>query len=138
MTRMRPFRLIALAAALALCSPGCNSETSTAPSSTTSGPVTVSLATPNLDDGALMIIVKGAGPPTITPVSGAYQVYWRLAEAGETRVIVVGDISAGPLFTATPPPGGSSSGISASVTEVATRANALRSSTAGYTLTVSR
>lgn len=137
MTRTHLFRLGAMAGALALGSPGCDSEPSTAPS-TSSGPVTVSLATPNLDDGALMIIVKGAGPPTIAPVSDIYQVYWRLAGAGETRVIVVGDIIAGPLFTATPPPGGSSSGITASVTEVATRMNALRPSAVGYSLSVTR
>jgi hypothetical protein len=125
-----------LAGALALGISACDSDAGTEPATT--GPVTVSLATPHLDDGALMIIVKGAGPPTITPVSNAYQVYWRLAKAGETRVIVVGDISAGPLFTATPPPGGSSSGITASVTEVATRMNDLRASTEGYALTLSR
>lgn len=136
MTHTHVIRLGALAGALALGASGCSSDASTAP--TSSGPVTVSLTTPNLDDGALMVIVKGVGPPTIQSASSAYQVYWRQAKAGETRVIVVGDISAGPLFTATPPPGGSSSGITASVTEVASRANLLRTSTDGYTLSVIR
>jgi len=136
MTRTHLFQLGALAGALAVGTSGCNSDTNTDP--TSSGPVTVSLSTPNADDGALMIIVKGQGPPTIESASNAYQVYWRLAKAGETRVIVVGDISAGPLFTAAAPPGGSTAGITATIAEVATRANALRASTAGYTLTVAR
>lgn len=140
MTRTHLLGLGAMVGALTFGISGCSNETSTDPSidPSTSGPVTVSLVTPNLDDGALLVIVNGQGPPTIQSASSAYQVYWRMTKAGETRVIIVGDIAAGPLFTATAPPPASTSGMTARVEEVATRGNALRTSTAGYTLTLSR
>lgn len=137
MTRHHLLRLGALAGALAFGNSGCTDDSNTGPSApTTGGTVTVSLDTPNADDGALMIIVKGAGPPTIQPMSNGYQVYWRAVQAGETRVIVVGDITAGPLFKVTAAPDASASRIAASVSEVATRTDELRTSTAGYTLTL--
>ncbi|HMU62610.1 MAG TPA: hypothetical protein PKA66_12570 [Gemmatimonadales bacterium] len=131
-------RLGAVGSVLVLGIPGCGSDEPTTPSSGEPVSVTVSLATPNVDDGALLIVVRGAGPPSIQPVSNTYQVYWRLAKAGETRVIVVGHITAGPLFTAGAGPGASAAEITASVEEVATRTNELRASTTGYILTLSR
>jgi hypothetical protein len=136
MTPIRFLTIGAVAGVLMLGSSACSNDAATAPDNT--GPVTVSLTTPSADDGALLLIVTGPGLSAVLPASSAYQVYWRLANATETRVIVVGDIVAGPIFTATAPAGVAASQFAASVTEVSTRADALRPSAAGYSLSATR
>jgi hypothetical protein len=97
----------------------------------------VSLATPNADDGAVVVTLKGPDLSTIQAPSSAYVVYSRLATSQEARVIVIGNVAGGPLFTVKFAAGQQLSTYSATVEQVATRGDALRSSTTGYQLTVS-
>lgn len=134
MTRFRFLTACGLATTLVLGSASCSDS----PGPDDSGPLTVSLTTPNADDGALLVVVTGPELTDIQPTSSAYQVFSRRAGATETRVIVVGDIVAGPVFTASVPTGSVASEFAASMSEVASRTDALRPSTAGYSLTVRR
>jgi len=96
--------------------------------------ITVSLTTPNTDDGAVLMVLTGAPLSEVQASTAAYQVFWRTAGPNETRVIVVGDIVAGPLFTAIAK--GRASAVIATVAEVSTRSDQLRSATEGYSVTV--
>jgi hypothetical protein len=102
------------------------------------GPVRVSLATPSADDGALVITVTGPALSAVRPASSSYSVFWRVVNDQETRVIVVGNIVDGGLFTATPPDGVAASELTAAVMEVASRTDVLRPNVEGYSLSVAR
>lgn len=91
-----------------------------------------SLVTPRSDDGAVMVALTGA-PLTDVVVSGASaRVYTRQVSPTETRVLVVGNVAAGQLFTAV-----STSGRrpAATVLEVADRNDAVRATVTGYSIT---
>jgi hypothetical protein len=133
MITMRKLNLSVGVVLLAALFAGC-SDSGNEPNPTNS--VSVSLTTPNTDDGALLMVFTGPRLSNFKPASAAYQLFWRATGPNETRVIVVGDIAAGILFTATAD--GAPSGIGATVGEVSTRSDQLRGSTAGYTLAVSR
>jgi hypothetical protein len=100
------------------------------------GSAVVSLTTPNADDGAVMVTLQGPDLSTIQASSTAYVLYSRVSSAAEARVILVGNVSAGPLFTFKLGAGQALSAYTASVQQVATRGDALRTSTTGYQLTV--
>ena len=119
-----------LAAGLGACSDGGGEG----PNGSTA--VTVVLTTPNTDDGALLMVFTGPALSGVQASSAAYQLFWRAVGPNETRVIVVGDIAAGPLFTAKA--AGMASDLNATVAEVSTRADQLRGSTAGYSLAVGK
>lgn len=138
MTATRLLLRGALAGALLIGVTACSGDDPGGTGVNTSGPVTLSLTTPSADDGALLVVVTGPDITDVTSASAAYTLYWRRASATETRVAVVGDIVAGRLFTVTAPSGAAASHFTATVSEVADRADALRPSTAGYSLSVSR
>lgn len=100
--------------------------------------VTVSLTTPSSDDGALLITVTGPGLDDVRPASASYRLFWRAVSANEARVIVVGNIAAGPIFTAAASKGEPASDFAASVVDVSSRSEDLRASVAGYSLRVTR
>jgi hypothetical protein len=122
--------------ALLLLTTGCSDSSGTPPDD--NGPVRVALATPSADDGALLITITGPGLTAIEPASPSYAVFWSAVNENETRVIVVGDIVDGPIFTATAPEGVAASEFAAGVMEIASRTDALRASLAGYSLSVAR
>ena len=129
--------LIVLAAALGLT---CKDE-GTAPSTPNApdAPVTslvVSLTTPQSDDGAILVTVRGPALATIQSASPDYLVFSNAVSANEARVIVVGDLERGSVFTVAL--GGSArlSDYSASIGQVATRADVLRADVAGYRMTI--
>lgn len=99
------------------------------------GSVSVSLETPNLDDGALVITVTGSGITGITPTSSGYQLHQRLVTSGELRIVMFGNLSSGPLFTASVPDTRDLEIYSASVVQAASRTNELQD-LAGYSLVV--
>ena len=98
--------------------------------------VVVSLTSPNNDDGAVVVTLQGPSVSTLQRSSSGYLLYSRSPGAQETRVIVVGSLATGPLFTFAPAAGANLSAYSATVQQVANRADALRASTTGYTLTI--
>lgn len=95
------------------------------------------LATPHADDGAVMVTLRGPDLATIAPASAGYVVYTRAATPRETRVIIVGDIVAGPLVTISLGAGHPLSAFSASIEQVATRADDLRAAVTEYRVSVS-
>jgi hypothetical protein len=97
----------------------------------------VSLTTPNADDGAVIVMISGPNLATIQPADSHYVVYSRLASAQEARVIVIGNLVAGPLFTVRFGAPHLISAYSGAVQQVATRGDSILSSTVGYRVTVS-
>jgi len=138
MTTTRRLALGALAGVLLCNVSACSNSDPGGTGVNTPGPITVSLTTPSRDDGALIVVVTGSAFTGATAASAAYTLYWRPVSGTETRVAVVGNIVAGPLFTVTAPSGTAASEFTATVSEVANRADALRASTAGYSLSVAR
>ena len=96
----------------------------------------VNLTSPNSADGAIAITLRGPGFSSIQSASSAYLVYSRPGASGEVRVIVVGNIRAGPLLQlrfARPRP---IDQYAAAVDQVASPDDTLRSNLAGYTLAI--
>lgn len=101
------------------------------------GSAVVTLATPNSDDGAVVVKLTGPGLSTFATASSGYIFYSRLAGEQEARVILIGNVTAGPLFTFKPATGASLADYSAIIDQVANRTDALRTTTSTYTLTIS-
>lgn len=99
----------------------------------TPGVATVSLVTPNPDDGAVIVTIKGEGLGAVTAASGSLVVFPRQVSATEVRVIVVGNLAAAPLFNIGVGAVNRLSSYSGDVNEVASRGNSV-TSTAGYSL----
>lgn len=94
---MRTIRMIGLGLSLGLLGAGlaCG-DNAIAPKV---GSVTVSLTTPNPDDGAVLLALFGPGFTNIQPASASYRLYSLTASPTEVRILVVGDLSAGALLT---------------------------------------
>lgn len=100
------------------------------------GTAVVSLVTPNNNDGAVAVTLRGVAFSDVAAASSAYRVYWLLASADEVRVIVVGNIIAGPLFTVQLSDIGRIDDVEAAVTDAATRTDAARDNLTGYGVTL--
>lgn len=94
---MRTKRWIGLGLSLGLLGTGlaCGDN----PAAPQAGNVTVSLTTPNPDDGVVLVALFGPGFTNVQPASAAYRVYSLTASPTEVRVLVVGDLSTGALLT---------------------------------------
>lgn len=121
---------LSMSAALAACTDSTSARTPTP------GTVTASLTTANTDDGAVAVTITGPGVSTVQAVNSSYLLYFRLASDGEMRVIVVGNLVAGPLFSVGVADVGNLGDYVVTVTDVATRADAARPSLAGYGVTL--
>ncbi len=125
--------LCALLATSLAC--GDDDNGSTGPPDPVPGTLTLTLGTPHLDDGALLLRLEG---PDMTQVGlSAPDLYLRFLEdqTGVTAVLV-GDVSEGDLLTFHVPDVNRVSSYSATMLEAANRSNAVRVSLAEYTLTV--
>lgn len=120
--------LVLLGAGLA-----CGGGGSTGPKA---GTATVSLVTPNTDDGAVLLTLTGPGLANAQSASSAYHVYWRAVSAGEVRAIVVGDLTAGAVLTVSIDDVSKVGQYSGTVAEAASRSDVVRGSTTGYGVTV--
>ena len=127
----RGFLMMALGLVLA-ATVACGSDSTTGP---TAGTLTVSLTTPNADDGAILLTVSG---PDMTQIAVEdTSLYVRYAQDGTTvTAVLVGDLLGGPLVTFHVPDVDAASSYSATITQVADRSNVLRGSLTGYALTV--
>ncbi len=101
------------------------------------GTATVSLSSPNADDGAVLVTLNGSGLTNVRPPNSSYQVFWRLASANVLKVAVVGDLADGPLFTVDVPDVSNLAGYAGTVDQAASRTDALRGSLSGYSISVS-
>jgi hypothetical protein len=100
------------------------------------GTLTISLTTPNTDDGAMLLEI--AGPASVaeltSPVQGAL-VYTR-ANGNSSRVAVFGSLGAGALLRFSVPDVNAVQQYAAQVIEAADRGSALRANVTGYKLTI--
>jgi hypothetical protein len=142
MIRIRAALLTVAALALAI---GCSSDHATSPSPPAPPPppplpapgnAVVSLTTPNSDDGAVVVALRGPGLTTPEASDSATLFYSRMASDSEARVIVVGNVTSGPIFNFKIAHGKDVSAYSAIIQQVATRGDSLRANTNGYTLTI--
>ena len=131
---MNPRARILLAAAVVLAAAAaCGKDSPTGP---TPGVVTLSLVTPNPDDGAVTLVLTGPGIASLDAASSAYAVYWRVVSATEARGIVVGNLSAGVIATASVGDANHPDAYHVEILEVASRSDDVRASTAGYAVTL--
>lgn len=100
------------------------------------GSAVVALATPNSDDGAVVLTLTGPGLTTMQSSLSTNLLYSRVASDSEVRVILVGNLTAGPLFTFKVADGKQLSAYSATVGQVATRGDVLQANTSGYKLSI--
>jgi hypothetical protein len=102
------------------------------------GELTLSLSTPHADDRALLFTLAGPGPITGVQASGfGYTVHAR-ASGSSVRLAVFGRLANGPVVRFHVPDVEKAWLYAATLHEAADPQNALRSSMAGYALTVSR
>jgi hypothetical protein len=100
------------------------------------GSAIVSLTTPNGDDGAVVVTLRGPGISTLETASSGYLFYSRLASDTVARVIVLGNVTAGPIFTFKVANGAELSAYRVAIDQIASRADAMRSSLGGYALNI--
>ncbi|PYO38169.1 MAG: hypothetical protein DMD29_14100 [Gemmatimonadetes bacterium] len=74
---------------------------------------------------------------TVQAAGSGSVVFWRLVSPTEVRVLVVGNLGAGPLFSVDVPDARKASEYASAVLEVASRADAILPTTAGYAVTFS-
>ena len=125
--------LVVLAAAAASA---CGESTVLPPPSSPTA-LRVDLHTPNTDDGAIVITLRGPDLSNLQPGSAGYLAYFRAASTEETRVIVVGDLNTGALVTLSIAAGHQLSDYSATVEQVASRTDVLRADLSAYRVELS-
>jgi hypothetical protein len=98
----------------------------------------VNLTTPNPDDGAILVELRGPVIQSVTEGVSEFRVYSDTLSATVLRAFVVGGLSSGGLLTVQVPDVGAATSYSATVLEVADRENVVRSDLAGYVLEIAR
>lgn len=105
----------------------------TGPGGPTPGPLTIQVNTSAADVGALMFLIRG-GP--VDSVTSTYSSYDAEAAGGNHRMIVTGNIVAGPVATIHVPDTREAASYSATVEQAATRQTYGLQSASGFTMTV--
>jgi hypothetical protein len=101
------------------------------------GPLTVSLTTtPNTDDGALLLELKGPSIRTVTAKNAAIQVYADTMSTTTVRTVVAGNLTTGGLFTFQVPDARAAASYTVTIVDIADRQNRVRNGNSGYTLTI--
>jgi len=118
---------------LALLVAGCGGEKTTGP---VAGELTLSLATPGTNDGAILIRLTGA-VESITPMNG-YLLESEPQSGGTVRLVVVGSLVAGPIAKVRVPDVNAVNTYLTLVEQVADRTTFALLATSGYAVTVTR
>lgn len=112
-------------------------DSGTEPDTPVPGELTVQLTTPTDSEGAVVLTVTGPGLSAVSAAGSAASAHINVS--GTTaRIAVFGQIQNGPVARLAVPDTRAVSSYKASVTEVADRANALRSGLTGYTVKLTR
>ena len=101
------------------------------------GTLVMRLITPNADDGALSFEISGP-VDSVSASTGSLQLFTRRLDGSTLLGAVVGELGDGAIVTLHVPDVSAAALYQATVLEVADRDDALRSSLAGYALTVTR
>ena len=133
---MRTMRWIGLGLSLGLLGTGlaCGDN----PIAPQAGNVTVSLTTPNADDGVVLVALFGPGFSTVKPASTSYRVFSLTASPTEVHVLVVGDLSTGALLTLNVNDPSRIGDYHGTVIQAASRSDEVRTVSTGYDLTFAR
>ncbi len=129
---MRPRLGTMVLLALALLASGSCSSAPVA------GELTISLVTPNSDDGAIVVWVFAAESKEVTSATVACtgcRIFMEQPSATELRAVVTGELAAGPLIRVSVTDTKEPSSYTAQITALATRTFQVRSAS-GYSLTV--
>lgn len=94
------------------------------------------MTTPNNDDGALLLEVKGPSVRTVTTSSSAIQVFADTTSTTAVRVVVAGNLTAGKLFTFQVQDTRQASAYTVTIVDIADRQNKIRNGNSGYSLAV--
>jgi hypothetical protein len=100
------------------------------------GTLTLRLTTPHADDGAMTFQVSGAPIDSAFAANGSLRLFTRRDGSSAVVGVVVGVLADGAGMTLHVPDVGATARYAATVLEVADRQDALRTSLAGYALTV--
>jgi hypothetical protein len=134
---IRARRVLAVLGAAAAAACGERSTTGVKTPDTSVTAATVALATPNANDGAIVVTLNGPDVAAVQAADSHYIVFTKLVSAQEARVIVIGNLVAGPLFTVRLGNPHALSAYSGAIQQVATRSDSIVANTGGYQLTVS-
>jgi len=102
------------------------------------GELTVSLVTPNSDDGAILVRVIASAPMEVTNAvvaCGNCRLFKEQPSPTELRAVVTGDLVAGPLLRVSVTDTKTPSSYTVQIQQVASRTFQVRATT-GYSLTV--
>ncbi|MFW6202030.1 MAG: hypothetical protein ACOC8B_05600 [Gemmatimonadota bacterium] len=102
----------------------------------TPGHLSVSLTTPNDDDGAILLRVDGGPMTSPAAASSDHAFFFRETSATSVVVLLAGEIETGALLEFEVEDVDDAAAYSAEILEVADRENALRDDLADYALTV--
>ncbi len=141
MKRLRWHPIAAATVALAVsvaCGDGDGVTDVPVPAVPVPGTLVLSLTSPNSDDGAILLSISGGGITAPTVASTSHVLFSRLTGTTSINAVVVGNITAGPLLRFDVPDVGGASAYTGTITEVADRANALRTTLTGYSLEISQ
>jgi hypothetical protein len=125
--------LILLTAAVLAVSSTCADGPAVVPQA---GTLSLLLATPNVDDGAVLFEVSGPPIDSATAVGPSLRLFTHQADGSRLVGVVAGPITSGPLLTLYVRDTGAVAAYTARVLEVADRLDSLRASLTGYTATV--
>ena len=130
MTRLRwtfPIAVLVLAA--------CGGDSPPPTPEPVAGDLTVSLATPNTQDGALLLRIVGQLEVKDVKPVGNYRVSFHTA-GPITRVVITGDLAGGDILKISVPDVGKAASYTAYVEQAASRTTYALLETGGYTLTI--
>ena len=133
MTAGRGLALTAAAVACILILDGCKSTPDPV-----AGEFTINLATPNTDDGAILVKVTGTGAETVVRVSAACsacKIFSGAVGSGEIRAVITGNISAGAVARVSVSDTNNKASYSVQILDVASRTYVKRA-VGGYSLTL--
>jgi len=102
------------------------------------GDLTLSLVTPNSDDGAILVRVFASAPMEVTNAvvaCGNCRLFKEQPSPSELRAVVTGDLVAGPLLRVSVTDTKTPSSYTVQIQQVASRTYQVRS-TSGYSLTI--
>ena len=104
----------------------------------TAGTLTVSLTTPNADDGAIRFTLTGPFVTTPRAASADHLVFTRQRSPQELDVMVLGDLGSEAILILPVRDTHNAPDYQVTITQVATRTNALRTDLTGYSTRVLR
>jgi hypothetical protein len=129
-------RLFALVAVLIVAACAADSTGTGKPVASTT--LLLQLSTTQIDDGAVLFQLTGPAIDTIEAVNTSLRLFTRRTNDSTLVGAVVGDVAAGAVATLRVPVASATAAFAVRVLDVADRQNVLRSSLAGYAMTVIR